>query len=551
MKKILASVLCLMLALFMLVGCGENVIGEYQENYDPPKEKEVLTYNLYIICEEGTSDDAKTVVNRRIADYVEKSAMRTVLNVVFCTAAEYDSLIKTAMDANTSYNSNAALTAAQKDGKIPQADIVLVTSVEMMDELVAGNKVADLTKFISSDYEYGKFNAQIASSLLNAALINGKYYAIPNNYVVGDYTYLSVDINAAAKYSYLSELDLQSKPGVFGTEYFWLLAAQNGIPDPGALIEEIENSQLNHPDLIRYANKYFVNSTNKEDGTTEYNYFFINTDTATEHGVDCTNVQNYSMARELYHPSINKQSIISSTELFDKIFKELKTSTALSADDCELLKNTTDKYFNRVEVKTEGGATLSNYIFFDKEICDSLGLNNNSYFANCDLLDNTTIIKLWNDISAKGGTPGDYIKLIRGSYDKKAEIEAGDADGRNICNIIEFPSATRADAFSGAFAVNANVTDVERAMEVIYAINNDIILHNYLQYGIADTNYTFANDDKDAGIIERSKEDTTSYIMNPRYTGNVFGLYYCEELGWMPSGVDSAKKQNDESVFKP
>ena len=88
MKKILCSVLCLMLALFMLVGCGEDAIGGYIDQYEKPTEKELLTYNLYIICEDGTSDDAKTVVRRRISDYTEKSALRTNLNVVFCSASE-------------------------------------------------------------------------------------------------------------------------------------------------------------------------------------------------------------------------------------------------------------------------------------------------------------------------------------------------------------------------------------------------------------------------------------------------------------------------------
>ena len=46
MKKILCSVLCLMLALFMLVGCGEDAIGGYIDQYEKPTEKELLTYNL-------------------------------------------------------------------------------------------------------------------------------------------------------------------------------------------------------------------------------------------------------------------------------------------------------------------------------------------------------------------------------------------------------------------------------------------------------------------------------------------------------------------------
>ena len=172
-----------MLAMLVLVGCGEDVIGEYIDQYDKPTEKELLTYNLYIVCGDETSEAAKTFVRQRISDYTEKSKLRTNLNVVFCSAAEYDSIIRTATDVNSSYDSNAELTDADKANKIPQADIFLITSAALMDDMVAANRVADLTTYFNGDYEYGKFNAQIATSLMSASIIANKNYAIPNNYV--------------------------------------------------------------------------------------------------------------------------------------------------------------------------------------------------------------------------------------------------------------------------------------------------------------------------------------------------------------------------------
>lgn len=555
MKKIISSILCLMLAMLVLVGCGEDVIGEYINQYDKPTEKELLTYNLYIVCGDETSEAAKTFVRQRISDYTEKSKLRTNLNVVFCSAAEYDSIIRTATDVNSSYDSNAELTDVDKANKIPQADIFLITSAALMDDMVAANRVADLTTYFNGDYEYGKFNAQIAGSLMSASIIANKNYAIPNNYIVGDYTYLSININKAATTApYFSEIDLQSKKaGVFGTEYFWLLVSGLG-ENPLNYITYAENSQIRNEALLSSAYTVIETAPDVASGETEYSYLLLNYEAAEKYNndpsvknkVDLTGITTMSDAILLYQNNSEKDKFLPGAK-FNEIFKEIKTSAPLSADDKALLENKSDDYYNRIESED---ATTSTYIFFDKEKCDYFGLNKNDYFTNCGLPQDNAVIKLWNAITAEGGNPSDYIKLINGSYDLKATIEAGDANGRNICNVLELPVATRNDVFSGAFAINSNVHDVERAMEVIYAINNDHTLHNYLQYGIPETNYTFVGDKED-GIIKRSTDSTSIYVMNPRYTGNVFGLYYCEELGWMPGIVDSAKKQNDESIYRP
>ena len=537
-----------MLAMLMLVGCGEKPIGEYITEYDKPTEKELLTYNLYIVCEDETSEDAKTVVRRRIADYTEKSNMKILLNVVFCSAAEYDALIKNATNPEMSYDSNTSLTEDEKNGKVPQADIFLITSAAMMDEMVAGNRVADLTEYFNGSYEYGKLNAQIATSLLKASMIDNKYYAIPNNYVVGEYTYLSVNF-LAAHLNGVSEIKIKrDDAGVFGTEYFWLLVSALG-ENPANFVSVVEDSQISDPSLLASAYDVMapVISNDASGNPASYSYILINREAAAKHNLDCTGIATYSDAVYMYQQNPEKSKNIAKA-IFDEVFRELGTAAVLSASDVNLLNNKSEDYYNRIASEDNSNST---YIFFNKNMSDTVGLNNNAYFANCDLPANNSVIQLWNKISASGGNPADYIKIVKGSYDMKAAIEAGDTNSRNICNIIKLPEATKADAFSGAFAINAKVKDAERAMEVLYAINNDKTLHNYLQYGIPDTNYNFAEDGKDAGIIVRSHDDTTSYIMNPRYTGDLFGIYYCEELGWMPSNVDSAKKQNDASVFNP
>ncbi|MBQ3016930.1 MAG: hypothetical protein IJD79_09145 [Clostridia bacterium] len=541
MKKILSMILCLMLAMFMLVSCGEDIIGEYLEEYEKPEVKEKLNYNLYIICEDGTSDNAKKTVQQRIADYTGSSEMQTTVNVVYCSASEYNSIVL-----------NKKL-----DGTKDQADILLVNSESLMDQLVADERLADITEYLNGEYEYAKFNAQIANSLMQASLFTAAdgtkvNYCVPNNYVVGHYTYITIDIKNAALYNY-SELDLQQKQaGFIGTEYFWLLLAKeakenNTAFEPDKYINEFVSNIADSSLLL--AKYECLSETEPNEKDSNYTYLFFSPDAAEKHGVnleEARNVKDIAKARELF---LNNEGSKLTQSKFDEIFKEVKSAVKYTDEDYELISSDPTFYFNQIIQKNEEdpeAAPVYTYVCFDKEKADKFGLNNNNYFKNCVPTDENDVICLWNAmINAGESDPYKFIKIEEGSFTDKAKYEANGL----ICNIPALPSATRADAFTGAFAINAKVADVERAMEVIYAINNDDTLHNYLQYGIAETNYDVI--DKDDRLIKLSTEETGKYYMNPRYTGDIFGLLYCEELGWTEDKVAPSKMQNDASVFRP
>ena len=87
----------------------------------------------------------------------------------------------------------------------------------------------------------------------------------------------------------------------------------------------------------------------------------------------------------------------------------------------------------------------------------------------------------------------------------------------------------------------------ERAMEIIYAINTDDILHNYLQYGVQDTNYTI---NQTTGLIDHSQiNPDNKYYMNSIYTGDIFRIHANET--WNDVDKVNGKIQNDQSrVYK-
>lgn len=140
-----------------------------------------------------------------------------------------------------------------------------------------------------------------------------------------------------------------------------------------------------------------------------------------------------------------------------------------------------------------------------------------------------------------------YVAEVKGSYATKAAEEASE---QFILNVVSAPVVTAEDAFGGAFAVLKG-TDADRAMRIIYAINMDPSMHNLLQYGIKDTNYNHPKDDKDKEITNEAIRVTNiegkKYVMNIRYTGNMFAALYCEDEGWTAEIAAYAEAQNIEA----
>ena len=107
------------------------------------------------------------------------------------------------------------------------------------------------------------------------------------------------------------------------------------------------------------------------------------------------------------------------------------------------------------------------------------------------------------------------------------------------------PTDTREDAFASAFAVvnNSEKKYNDRAMQMIYAINNDLELRNFLQYGVLGANFELVD-----GDIVRIKTENNVYDMELIYTGDVFKADNSSELGWTDAQKGYGKLQNNDSV---
>lgn len=184
MKKLLSLMLCIVFVCFALVGCAEDVIGEYLENYNTNKvtDDKIEKLNFYIITGDNTSAEAKITVPQNINAYI-KEKYEIELNIVYCTEAEYDATLTAAVD---------------KTVEAERPDIVLVSSKALFDTLYAKDSFVALNDFYNHR-DFRSINTIVdktllaASSVINAETGAATYYTVPNNHVIGEYQYIVIN----------------------------------------------------------------------------------------------------------------------------------------------------------------------------------------------------------------------------------------------------------------------------------------------------------------------------------------------------------------------
>ena len=182
MKKLLSTVLCIVLICFALVGCGKDIIGEYLENYNTNivTDDEIAKLNFYIIGDE-ISSAAKTTVPQNINAYL-KEKYKIALNIVYCTAENYEATV------------NSALKNTKEEDR---PDIVLINNKNMFDSLYAGNNLTSLNDFYNTP-AFKSINTIVDDVILAASAVYEEdagmiYYTVPNNHVIGEYQYIVID----------------------------------------------------------------------------------------------------------------------------------------------------------------------------------------------------------------------------------------------------------------------------------------------------------------------------------------------------------------------
>ncbi len=281
MKKLLSLLLCIVLVCLTFVGCAEDVIGEYLENYNTNKvtDDKIEKLNFYIITGDNTSPEAKITVPQNINAYL-KEKYEIELDIKYCTADEYSSVVAAAINSTN---------------EAERPDIVLVNSKSMFDALYAEDRLVALNDFYNHR-DFRSINTIIDRALLNASSVVDNesgvptYYTVPNNHVVGEYKYVVINKSLARDILH------------FDTKKIAAMTDETALSELRAAIEDYYDSascttELSKEDFIA-ENVKIVSGSYSDKVLLEYGVSSANEITENAVAVNFVNVNSYPNATQ-------------------------------------------------------------------------------------------------------------------------------------------------------------------------------------------------------------------------------------------------------------
>ncbi len=249
-KRLICLFLCLaMILLPALVACSKNTEDELKEGSEgitDEASKVAKSLSMWIVSENKLSDATKATVSDAL-NAITKSKFKTELVVTFLTKNEYKAALDKqiadleAYRATTGVGQTEATTTVQGQetvevtdatetlangmsvikypGLTPfQTDIIYIAGEDMFNEYVERGLLHALDEQLDGSAK--KIREYISSTLLSATELNGVTYAVPNNNVIGEYTYMLLDKALMDKYSQQGYV-LQNKIDGFFNQYLY------------------------------------------------------------------------------------------------------------------------------------------------------------------------------------------------------------------------------------------------------------------------------------------------------------------------------------------
>lgn len=222
-KKLISLVLAMVMIVACFAGCGQKDDEEAAADINEAASENAMTLVMYLLADEKVSDDRAAAIQTAV-NKITKSKFKTQLELRFFTEDEYYEKLEAAFaqrategNGQTSNNeSGEDETVENKWGiveiKYPsvsanQVDIFYLGDTKNVSGQDKYNEYADAKLIQRLDEEISSssklLNSYITPSILKGVKeASGATLAIPNNFVIGEYTYLLVNKKALADLSY-------------------------------------------------------------------------------------------------------------------------------------------------------------------------------------------------------------------------------------------------------------------------------------------------------------------------------------------------------------
>ena len=264
-KRLIALFLCLVMMLSVcLTACAEDSEEDAKNELEEAKVASNMTLTMWIVSESPVSEEIRADVTKAI-NALTKAKYKTQLEIHYLSEEEYFSKLTAAMEAYT-------LTKKEQNAEKPvetgsdgeavgttieeivtdengmyrdnypivlenQVDIIyigdlysnteldskgdpklLMSGQQMYNELRADNWLSALDEAIKGDAK--KIKEFVSPTLLSAVQEKGVTYAIPNNNIIGEYTYMCLNKEMMDRYSLQGHLTRGSIKS-FANEYVY------------------------------------------------------------------------------------------------------------------------------------------------------------------------------------------------------------------------------------------------------------------------------------------------------------------------------------------
>lgn len=249
-KRLFCLFLCLvMLGSLVLTSCSNKSEDEATEDIEKEASESALTLTMWIVSEEKVSDAAAAAVSDAL-NSITRSKFKTALVLKYMTEEEYRSTLEATITAyeETKKNEVSVETEAPAETesgeqaevtdetmtnefgmtviKYPelianQVDIIYISGEDMYIDFIDAGWLAELDTELSSSSK--KIKEYVSSTLLSAAKYNGTTYAIPNNRVIGEYTYMLLNKELMAKYAQDAYAKLSMIDGFYDDDLYSFL----------------------------------------------------------------------------------------------------------------------------------------------------------------------------------------------------------------------------------------------------------------------------------------------------------------------------------------
>ena len=265
-KRLIALFLCLVMMLSVfLTGCAQDSEEDAKNELEEAKVASNMTLTMWIVSESPVSESIRADVTKAI-NALTKAKYKTQLEIHYLSEEEYFDKLTDAMEAyaqtkkeqnaekpvETDTNGEEAGTTVEaivtdENGMYRdnypivlenQVDIIYIGDVkdgegnllmsgqQMYNALRADNWLSALDEAIKGDAK--KIKEFVSPTLLSAVQENGVTYAVPNNNVIGNYTYMCLNKAMMDRYSLQGHLTRGSITS-FANEYVYQFLNQISI----------------------------------------------------------------------------------------------------------------------------------------------------------------------------------------------------------------------------------------------------------------------------------------------------------------------------------